>query len=140
MLYDDDASDTFQSTKYQLKKKKEQELNQGTTPTNATQFEAVSSEGTSDHAEHHDPEQGNVETDSETPEMNLLTAIFLLVVVTVVRIPNKTCLLCQSHYAEVCRGNSRVAGGLNLWSCIHRQNSTRVYWRDFAPNCWKCRR
>jgi hypothetical protein len=140
MLYDDDASDTFRSTKYDLKKKKEQEVNQASGPTNATQFEAGSSEGTSDHAEHHDPEQGHVESEIEEPEMNLLTAIFLLVVVTVVSIPNKSCLFCQSHYAEVCRGNGRVASGLNLGSCSHRQNSTRVHWRDFAPNCWKRRR
>lgn len=120
MLYDDDASDTFQSTKYDLKNKKEQAINRASGTTNATQLEPGSTEGTSDHAEHHDPEQGHVEIETEEPEMNLLTAIFLLVVVTVVRIPNKSCLFSQSHYAEVCRGNGRVAGGLNLGSCSHR--------------------
>ncbi|KAF8738107.1 hypothetical protein AX14_011867 [Amanita brunnescens Koide BX004] len=82
ILFDDNASDTFRSTKYHLKKRKEKEENQASDTTNPIESAVAPSEESS-HREHHDEEQGSVEIEDEKPEMNFLTALFLLVMVTV---------------------------------------------------------
>ncbi|KAF8348827.1 Calcium/proton exchanger [Amanita rubescens] len=82
VLYDDNASDTFQSTKYRLKKKDKGE-NQPSG--DATQPAVPSSEEGSSQSAHRDEEQGDVdsEDEDEIPEMSFLATLFLLAVVTV---------------------------------------------------------
>ncbi|KAF8349146.1 Calcium/proton exchanger [Amanita rubescens] len=79
ILYDGNT-DTFQSTKYHLKKKDKGE-NQPSG--DATQSAVASSEEVSSHAGHRDEEQRDEsEDEDETPEMNFLAALFWLAVVT----------------------------------------------------------
>jgi len=72
ILYDDNASDTFQSTKYHRKKKGNGENSENQPSGDATQPAVASSEEGSSHAAHHDEEQGDVDSEDEIPEMSFL--------------------------------------------------------------------
>ncbi|KAF8625549.1 hypothetical protein AX15_005316 [Amanita polypyramis BW_CC] len=80
ILYDDNRGDVFQSTKYDLKKKKKAKADEADAATNTAQSITGSNDGTPTDEERGTKDDNDSE---EMPEMNLIVALLLLVGVTV---------------------------------------------------------